>query len=106
MCRDWPKVELPKGYELPVSSEVPVLIFSGELDPVTPPRQGDLVAETLSNSRHLVVSGQGHNAAMSGCASQLMAEFISVPDPEALDVSCLEGLERPPFFVSFSGPRP
>jgi len=34
---------------------VPVLIFSGYLDPVTPPERGEEVAKYLPNSRHVII---------------------------------------------------
>ena len=61
-CAVWPRGELPPGYREPVRSEAPVLLLSGELDPVTPPRWGEHAARTLPNSRHLVVPGTGHGA--------------------------------------------
>jgi pimeloyl-ACP methyl ester carboxylesterase len=43
-----------------VKSDVPVLILSGGLDPVTPPANGAEVAKSLPRSRHIVAQGYGH----------------------------------------------
>jgi pimeloyl-ACP methyl ester carboxylesterase len=42
-------------YRVP-ASPVPVLLLSGAIDPVTPPRHGQRVAQALGgNARHVVV---------------------------------------------------
>ena len=43
-CEAWPKGERPAGFREPLSGPVPVLVLSGEFDPVTPPRYGDQIA--------------------------------------------------------------
>ena len=103
-CAVWPRGEIPPGYREPVASDAPVLILSGELDPVTPPRWGDHAAATLPNSRHLIVPGTGHGAMMAGCAPELIGEFLDTADPAALDADCLSGISRPPFWRSATGP--
>lgn len=103
-CRVWPRGELPPGYRDPVVSDAPVLILSGALDPVTPPRWGEHAARTLSGSRHLVVPGAAHGALGAGCAPRLVAEFLDTADPGVLDASCLEGIGRPAFWRSATGP--
>ena len=50
----------PADFRAPVRSDVPVLLLSGGLDPVTPPAAADAVAATLPNSRHVVAPGLGH----------------------------------------------
>ena len=103
-CAVWPRGEIPPGYREPVESEAPVLILSGELDPVTPPRWGDHAAATLPNSRHLIVPGTGHGTMMAGCARELIGEFLDSADPAALEADCLSGISRPPFWKSATGP--
>src|SRR4029079_11801488 len=36
-CAMWPRGKIPAGYHEPVDSAAPVLILSGQVDPVTPP---------------------------------------------------------------------
>ena len=104
ICAQWPKGELPAGYNEPVVSDAPVLLLSGALDPVTPPRWGEAVAEHLPASRHLVAPGAGHNAAPLGCMPRLMEAFLEAGSADELDVSCVERIHRPPFFIDFAGP--
>ncbi len=54
-------------YEPPISptdrpTEAPVLVVSGELDNVTTPYEGRLVAEVFPDGRHFVARGAGHVA--------------------------------------------
>jgi pimeloyl-ACP methyl ester carboxylesterase len=49
-CALWPRGEVPAGFSDPVLSEAPVLITSGDFDPVTPPAAGEAAAKHLPNS--------------------------------------------------------
>jgi pimeloyl-ACP methyl ester carboxylesterase len=101
-CEAWPRGTMPKDFHAVVKSDAPVLLLSGELDPVTPPRYGDEVQRTLPNSRHFVFRGQGHSVMGVGCGPRLVAEFIATADAHALDGSCLDQLQySPPFGGSF-----
>jgi pimeloyl-ACP methyl ester carboxylesterase len=103
-CSVWPRGALPDGYREPVRSDAPVLILSGELDPVTPPRWGEHAAATLPNSRHLVAPGTGHGTLRAGCVPDLIGQFFDAADASGLDADCLGGLTRPPFWRSATGP--
>jgi pimeloyl-ACP methyl ester carboxylesterase len=105
VCDFWPLGELPPGYHEPVISDKPTLVLSGELDPVTPPRWGELTAQHLSNSRHVVVPGVAHGTSGTGCIPRMMAQFIDSASLNGLDTQCVEELRRPMFFRSFAGPR-
>lgn len=105
-CAVWPRGERPADFRTPLTGELPVLLVSGEYDPVTPPRYGDQVAMHLPNSRHLVLAGQGHNAIPIGCMPRLMARFIDTGDAKGLDASCLEGLAPTAPFTGFHGWEP
>lgn len=106
MCAVWPTREMPEDFMMPVESDVPVLLLSGEVDPVTPPRNGEQVAAHLSNARHLVAPGQGHGIAWRGCAPKLLAQFVQERDVEALEADCLDKLAPSPFFIDRNGPTP
>jgi len=102
-CEVWPRGRRPADFNEAVTSDRPVLLLSGELDPVTPPRYGEAVVRHLANGRHLVARGQGHNAMASGCAPRLMASFIGEGSARALDASCLDRLAAPPPFLGAYG---
>ncbi len=104
-CASWPSQAAAADFHDPVRSPVPSLLLSGEFDPVTPPEYGEQVAQHLSQSRHLVLAGQGHNVLIRGCAPKLIADFIRDLDAAALDASCLDALNLLPPFVGFHGPE-
>jgi pimeloyl-ACP methyl ester carboxylesterase/antitoxin (DNA-binding transcriptional repressor) of toxin-antitoxin stability system len=99
-CALWPRGEIPDDYRSMVASDKPVLIFSGALDPVTPPAHGDRVAKTLPHSKHLVVPDGGHSFdGLEGldCVSNLRAEFVERGSAEGLDTRCIAAMHRSPF---------
>lgn len=99
LCTEWPRASLPAGFFDPVRSDVPVLVFSGGIDPATPPRWGDEVTALFPRGRHAVVRSAGHNVSPWGCAPALMAEFFRRGTAEALDTTCLDRIRRPPFVL-------
>lgn len=105
-CEFWPQGAVPAGYYEPVTSSVPVLVLSGDLDPVTPPAWGEAVSKHLVNARHIVVPGTGHGAIGTGCGSRIAQEFVHSGTTDELNTSCLQGLRRPPFFLTPAGPDP
>ncbi len=106
ICANWPRAEMAADFREPLISDIPTLLLSGAADPVTPPEYAEQVAAGLGNSRHLIIPGFGHGVIGAGCTPRVVAEFIRTADPAALDTTCLDELEPPPFFVSFTGPTP
>ena len=104
-CEFWPRGAVADDYYEPVASSKPVLIFSGEDDPVTPPSWGEHVRQTLQNARHIVVPGAGHITLMRGCVPRLVATFLDDASVAGIDPACLGNLARPPFFTSYTGPE-
>ena len=104
ICEFWPKGQVGEDYFQPVSSDVPILLLSGKLDPVTPPRYAWEASATLSNHQHIVVAGVGHGVMIHGCVPDLITDFFDDPDPGMVKESCTSALVRKDFFTSFSGP--
>lgn len=105
-CEVWPHGEPPADFREPLTGALPVLLLSGELDPVTPPKYGDEVKSHLPNARHLVLKGQGHNVLPVGCVPRLLSRFISTGDAKQLDDACLKKVTKPLPFVDFYGWEP
>lgn len=105
-CSEWPRGPVPADFHEPVRSDKPVLLLSGELDPVTPPRYGEEVQQTLARGRHLVLRGQGHTVMGVGCTPRLVATFIAGADARPLDASCLDQLQYAPPFTGAHGWEP
>jgi pimeloyl-ACP methyl ester carboxylesterase len=106
ICEIWPRGLADPDIKQPVVSNVPVLLLSGEADPVTPPAYADQVAATLQNSRHLVGPGQGHGMISVGCVSRLVADFTRDGLLDKLDGECVQQMGPSPFFLDFNGPTP
>jgi pimeloyl-ACP methyl ester carboxylesterase len=99
-CSMWPQGKIPPDFREPVSSNVPVLIFSGNMDPVTPPQRGEEVALYLPNSRHVIIPQAGHGfdgLAEPECADRIIMEFLEKGEAKDLDVGCIERMAPPPF---------
>ena len=105
-CAVWPRGAMPKDFHAPLSTRVPALLLSGELDPVTPPAYADQVVKTLPNGRALVLRGQGHNVIAVGCMPKVWAQFLETADAKTLDATCLDTLAYTPPFTSFNGWEP
>ncbi|GAB1595003.1 alpha/beta fold hydrolase [Lysobacter claricitrinus] len=105
-CRTWPHGTRPADFAKPLTGNVPVLLMSGELDPVTPPEYAERVAKGLPNSKAVVLKGQGHNVMGTGCMPKLIGKFIETANTKALDTKCLETVAPVPPFTSFNGWEP
>lgn len=97
-CGSWPRADLPADFAAPVRAEVPVLLLSGRLDPVTPPHWGEQVAVFLPRARQIVFAASAHFPT-GACASGLVAQFVDQAGAARLDARCAQSEVRPPFVV-------
>lgn len=95
-CQEWPRGDVPADFAAPVRADVPVLILSGRLDPVTPPYWGEQVAAFLPRARQAVFAASSHFPD-GDCAAGLVARFLEQGHAENLDVRCAQAEIRPPF---------
>jgi pimeloyl-ACP methyl ester carboxylesterase len=105
-CKAWPRATITPADRAPVSSSVPVLLLSGEDDPVTPPENAARAAATLANSRQITIPGEGHGALMRGCTRRIVADFVERASASDLATECLADSKPAPFFTTFAGPPP
>lgn len=103
VCPLWPKYRPDASFYEPIESDIPTLILSGNLDPVTPPENGERADQMLSNSRHIVAEHLSHIVAINDCGVGLVAKFIDELDLESLDASCLAELPAETFMTSLNG---
>jgi pimeloyl-ACP methyl ester carboxylesterase len=95
-CAEWPRGDVSADFFLPVKTDVPVLLLSGDIDPATPQEFAKIISQSLPNSRHIVLRNTPHNY-HSDCARRLAIEFIKNGLAEDLNPRCAEGMRRPPF---------
>ncbi|MEN3335474.1 MAG: hypothetical protein V7641_4839 [Blastocatellia bacterium] len=101
-CQYWPQARLPKGYDEPIVSNAPVLIFSGRMDPVTPAEWATEVAAHLPNSLHIVIRHHAHvpdGLTHIECLDKVTLEFLRRDSVKGLDTACLDQMLPPPFLI-------
>jgi len=106
ICSVWPKGVMDDEFKVAVASDIPVLLLSGEADPITPPAYAELAAVDLGNALLLTGKNQGHGQAPRGCVSKIIGDFVETASIEDLETTCMERLHAMPFFLDFSGPSP
>ncbi len=106
MCSVWPAGPVDDDFRAPLDTAIPVLLLSGDADPITPPRYASLAMVDLQRARHLIAMQQGHGQAAVGCTPRLIGAFVASADPTGLDAGCLERSFVMPFFLDFGGPAP
>jgi len=102
VCATWPRGHVPPDVHELVRSDLPVLLISGERDPVTPPEFGARVASRLPNSLHLVLPHGSHGGSGTGpCVDGLVRDFVARGTVKGLDPSCVQKLPPPKFATAW-----
>jgi pimeloyl-ACP methyl ester carboxylesterase len=92
-CDIWQVPTAPASENAATVSDVPTLVLSGALDPITPPVWGATAAANLSNSFIYTFPGVGHGAIDGGpCPLGIGLAFIDNPTV-APDSSCIADME-------------
>ena len=103
VCPVWPQYRPSEAFYQTVTADIPTLILSGNLDPVTPPSNGEHSAKSLPNNHHIIIENASHTVAMTTCASDIIDEFLTTLQPKALDESCLEEVPSESFMTNLNG---
>lgn len=109
-CAYWPRGEVPPAFYTVPSSQAPVLVLSGGLDPVTPAHHGARIALALGGkAKHVVVPNAGHGVMGLPCMRDVLFRFINAPEDAAalaVEASCATDIPRPSAFLPVrSAPR-
>lgn len=103
VCAFWPRGELAVGFRQLSPAPVATLLLSGGIDPATPPRHGERVAQALgAKARHAIVPNAGHGLLALPCVRDAVFRFVDAADDEQalrVDVDCARDIPRPPVFV-------
>ena len=101
-CDGWPQAKVSASFYTVPPAVAPVWLLSGGIDPVTPPRHGQRVAQALGPlARHLVVPHAGHGTLALPCLRDAVSRFIGAADDAtalATPADCAAALPRPPAF--------
>jgi pimeloyl-ACP methyl ester carboxylesterase len=106
MCSVWPRGMIDDDFHAPLQSDKPVLLLSGENDPVTPAAYGSQAAKHFTRAKHLIFSGQGHGQLTSACGVSVIRRFIEAGSGDQLATECLANVQPTPFVVDANGPTP
>jgi len=106
MCSVWPRGLLDDDLRLPLATDIPVLLLSGDSDPITPPRYAELAAVGMTNAWLLTGKYQGHGLGVVGCMPRVIGKFIETAQLEDGVADCLNDSFSMPFFLDFAGPTP
>jgi pimeloyl-ACP methyl ester carboxylesterase len=93
-CERWtpgiePLVRIARG------TDVPLLVLTGDTDPVTPKRWADVVASQASKVKVVVLANNAHGD-IGDCYTSLLTRFFDHPRGP-LDSSCASTIPHPPF---------
>ena len=103
VCADWPRGDVAEGFYRIGAAPAATLLLSGGLDPVTPPRHGERVAQALgAKAKHVVVPNAGHGVMGLGCLRDVLYRFVDADTDEAalqVDATCARGIPRPAMFA-------
>jgi hypothetical protein len=85
---NWHSKTLTDGEKKLKKSSIPTLIFVNRFDPVTPPKNGDIFKESLTQAKLFVLDLEGHGVS-GDCVTQVMIDFMNTPKSELGNASCL-----------------
>jgi len=94
MCLNWPPApaSIDPGHPIAPGAaypNLPVLVLSGDFDPLTPWPQGQAAAKLFPNARYVLVENSTHVLALSdedNCGSEIVRNFMQQLDPG--DTTC------------------
>ena len=104
-CAVWPKGAAPADWLEPIELQTPALLFSGEVDPSTPPKTGEDVVRRLPNGRLIIMKNEAHGAAANWdtCGEPIETKFFENASADNIDASCADEIERLPFYLGDGG---
>ena len=101
-CSVWNVPAVDESFSAPISSDIPTLVLSGQVDPATPPSWGELAMEKLTNAKHFVAPYATHGVAGQSCGNDLVAQLVETGGVSELDGECLNKDVRRNFYLNAS----
>jgi pimeloyl-ACP methyl ester carboxylesterase len=99
VCRAWQVPAVARTESQPVTSSIPTLVLEGEYDPITPPSNGALAAQSLRTSYQFLFPASGHGVFLfnpSSCPTTIVVQFWRNPTRKP-DGSCIASMSEPQF---------
>ena len=88
-----PRVTLPRV-------DVPVLIVTGDRDPVTPAHWAESLQRQLKRAKAVILANSGH-IDTTPCSVNLEVGFFDAGSFDHLDTSCAAAIPRKPYLTEF-----
>lgn len=97
-CEQWTPGSVP-AVKIPSKADVPLLLVTGAVDPISPKRSADAIAKSAKRAKTIVLANTAH-AELNPCFTSIAASFIEAGSFAKLDDSCAKTIKRPPFDVT------
>jgi pimeloyl-ACP methyl ester carboxylesterase len=101
ICEIWGVKSVSEIENKSITSNIPVLLISGEYDELTPSKWAKSMVPNFSNSYHLIFKGWKHTPTTNWgnqCAMQAANDFFNDPS-EKPNPACFEGIGKPVFYT-------
>lgn len=95
-------IRLDSTQEVPIPSEIPVLLSTGIFDPITPPENTMITSKYLTNSDSFTFPGESHWSRGNPCYSDLITAFYKNPEMPISGEACLDESEPIVFVTDIS----
>lgn len=99
-CPIWNVPAVDAEFSAPITSNIPTLVLSGQLDPATPPSWGEMAMAQLSNAKHFIAPYATHGVAYQSCGNDLIAQLVSNNSLDGLSDDCLSKDVRRNFYLN------
>ena len=86
---------------IPAQSNIPILLLSGQFDPITLPRYADATQQYLPNSYHYVIPAVGHRVTHLECPQDMLSAFVNDPSVEP-DSTCIADIPNIQFVTEIN----
>jgi pimeloyl-ACP methyl ester carboxylesterase len=100
LCKYLPPGVTPEGDTDQPVSQIPVLLFNGELDPLDPPANVAKAKEVWPNSMALTLPWQGHSLSdptVIYCMQKIIGQLLKDGSTKNLSTDYLQDIDRPRF---------
>jgi pimeloyl-ACP methyl ester carboxylesterase len=95
-CVAWTKGKVSKNFFQPAHSTVPVLVFSGGFDPVTPTSMAKEIVSHLPNATLVVIPTMSHmfdGLSNIECFDKIALSFLDESSNRKLDLNCVQQMQ-------------
>lgn len=100
VCDEWNfgRTDSLKRYDMSKLDSLlfPVIVFSGEYDPITPASNGKKVAQKFKNGRWITVPNYGHASSFTSLGRKMLGAFVNNPN-EKLEISHFQKTKKVSF---------